>query len=83
MLYNITVKSAVKALDKPAGFVMDIVDKADVLTIRVYEDDILNLTLPQRIKAMEYLNSVEEVIKSYNIPCYIEGAKGAPPRRRV
>lgn len=78
MMYSIAIKKEIKQITKPPGFVMDVIDKGDHLTLRVYEDEIMNLDFTSRLKAMNYLTTVEEVIKSHGIQCYSEGAKGVP-----
>ena len=80
MKYNVVVKRQLRSVTKPPGFTMDVVDKGDHVTLRVYEDEIKNLTIQERIKAMEYLTTVEDILKANGITCYSEGASGGPRR---
>lgn len=82
-LYTEQIKKAVQKINKPPGFVCDFVDKGDHLTLRVYEDDIHNLDFQGRLKAMEYLTTVQQVIMSFGVQCYAEGAKGGRPAIRT
>jgi hypothetical protein len=80
LLYTELMRREIHSLQKPPGFVMDVVDKGDHLTLRVYQNEILNLKHFERLAAMAYLNTVEGLIKNYNVNCYIEGAPGDPRR---
>ena len=80
MIYTLEMRKAVHSIQKPPGFACDIIDKDDHIALRVYEDDIHNLSFTQRLKAMEYLTQVEDIVKTFGVQCYSEGAKGARPR---
>lgn len=80
-LYSEEMARAIRRLDKPVPFTMDVVDKGDHLALRVYEDEILNLGLPDRIRVMDYVTTCQRVIESFGVQCITEGAKGEPGRR--
>ena len=78
MLYTDEVKKAVHSVPKPVPVAVHVVEYPDHLRLRVYENQILNLATPERIKVMEFLNMLEQVVKSFGIQCVPEGVKGDP-----
>ena len=55
------------------GLVMDIRGMPNFLCVAVYQENILEYNDFQREAIMEYLIMVREVIRSYGVPCEIQG----------
>ena len=79
--YDKTMAKAVRSIPKPLKFVMDIVEHKEYTEIRVYENDLLQLNDSKRVQAMEYLNKVDTLLKSFGLKSFIGGVSGDPPRR--
>lgn len=79
--YDRTMAKAVRSIPKPLKFAMDIVEHKEYTEIRVYENDLLQLNDSKRVQAMDYLNKVDVLLKSFGLKSFIGGAPGDPPRR--
>lgn len=79
-LYTEPMAKAMRSVQKPVAVTVDVVDKGDHLALRVYEDEVLNCSEPDRIRLMSYLSDVEKVIESFGVQCVVEGAKGGRGR---
>lgn len=72
--YDIDMAKAIRRIKKPVkGLVMDIRGLPDFLAVSVYEENIMEYNETQRMAIMEYLVTVREVIRSYGVPCEIQG----------
>ena len=82
IFYNADMAKAVRRVKKPVrGLVMDIRGLPKFLCVSVYEENILEYSDSQRESIMEYLIMVREVIRSYGVPCEIQGFKYNRDRR--
>jgi hypothetical protein len=80
--YDIDMAMAVRRIKKPVrGLVMDIRGLPEFLCVSVYEENIMEYSDSQREAIMEYLIMVREVIRSYGVPCEIQGFKYNEDRR--
>lgn len=52
-----------------------------LLTIRVYEDQVLAMNDGQRQDVLEYLESMKQMLVTLGYKAGLEGAKGEPPSR--
>lgn len=74
--YDIEMAKAVRRIKKPVkGLVMDIRGLPDFLAVSVYEENIMEYNETQRMAIMEYLIVVRDLIRSYGVPCEIQGFK--------
>lgn len=72
--YSIDMARAVRRLKPPVkGLVMDIRGLPDFLAISVYEENIMEYNETQRMEIMAYLITVRDLIRSYGVPCEIQG----------
>jgi hypothetical protein len=70
---------AIRKIKKPVkGLVMDIKGLPNFLAVTVYEENILEYNDNQREAIMGYLILVRDVIRSYNVPCELNGEKYLP-----
>lgn len=73
---------AVRRIKQPVkGLVMDIRGLPQFLAVSVYEENIMEYNDGQREAIMEYLIMVREVIRSYGVPCEIQGFSYNADRR--
>lgn len=80
--YDIDMAKAVRRVKKPVrGLVMDIRGLPEFLCVSVYEENIMEYSDSQREAIMEYLIMVREVIRSYGVPCEIQGFSYNEDRR--
>lgn len=79
--YDKTMAKAVRSIPKPLKFAMDIVEHKEYTEIRVYENDLMQFNDSRRVQAMEYLNKVDTLLKSFGLKSFIGGSHGDPPRR--
>lgn len=80
--YDIDMAKAVRRIKKPVkGLVMDIRGLPEFLAVSVYEENIMEYNDSQREAIMEYLIMVREVIRSYGVPCEIQGFSYNKDRR--
>lgn len=59
-----------------------IVEWPNMLTIRVWENNIMKYRPEQYLNILEYLELVKKTLRSFNVSCEIEGVKGDPPTKR-
>lgn len=72
--YNLDMAKAIRRIKKPVkGLVMDIRGLPEFLCVAVYEENIMEYSDSQREAIMEYLIMVREIIRSYGVPCEIQG----------
>lgn len=80
--YDIDMAKAIRRIKKPVkGLVMDIRGLPDFLAVSVYEENIMEYNETQRMAIMDYLVTVREVIRSYGVPCEIQGFSYNKDRR--
>lgn len=73
LMYTKAMQDAWKKIKKPFLFRVAIVEYPDALFVRVYENEIMEFNEGQRVKIMEYLESVRMTIASFGVQCHIEG----------
>lgn len=72
--YDIDMARAVRRVKVPVkGLIMDIRGLPQFLAVSVYEENIMEYNETQRMQIMEYLITVRDVIRSYGVPCEIQG----------
>jgi hypothetical protein len=82
--YNLQIKKALTAVKPPyKGIQYAVVEYPNMLTIRVYEDNIMEFSVDQRVNILEYLELLQHVVRSFGVDCELEGAAGSVPRRRI
>lgn len=75
--YNLEMAKAVRKIKKPyKNLVVDIMARPNYIAVVIYEDQVMEFEVDQRVNIMEYLMMVRDVIQSYNVRCELEGAKG-------
>lgn len=57
-----------------------IVEYPDALFVRVYENEIMEFSEGDRVKIMDYLETVRKTLESYGVQAHIEGVAGDAPR---
>ena len=73
---------AVRRIKQPVkGLVVDVRGLPQFLAVSVYEENIMEYNDGQREAIMEYLIMVREVIRSYGVPCEIQGFSYNKDRR--
>lgn len=79
--YTNEMRKAVQLLKPPyRGLIIDIVEFPDYLAIRVYENQIMSMSVAQQVSVMEYLQLLRTTIEAYGVTCHFDGAAGDPPR---
>jgi len=63
------IKAPVKRLT------VDVVTHPDYLGLRVYEDEVMEYDVNDRMNIMEYLLMLKKIVDSFGVRCEIEGAK--------
>jgi hypothetical protein len=53
----------------------EIVDMGDWLAVRVFEKQIMEFEVDQRVNIMEYLEKLRSLIESYGIKCDVTGVR--------
>lgn len=82
VLYD-DIAKAVRQLKPPVKeLTVDIVTHPDYLSLRVYEDEIMQYEINQRADIMQYLLLMREVVQAYGVRCEIDGGKHVPRKRR-
>lgn len=72
---------ALRKVKKPyKDLVVDVMARPNYLALVVYENNIMEYEVDQRVNIMEYLLMMREVIQSYGVRCELEGAKGSVRR---
>ena len=80
--YDESMARAVRRIKPPVrGLVMDIRGLPQFLAVSVYEENILEYNETQRMEIMEYLITVRDLIRSYGVPCEIQGFQYNKDRR--
>lgn len=79
------VKRVVRSREKPYDFAIATVVYPDgLITLRIYEDEIMSFEDEQRANILLHLEMVQNDIRNtLGLRCELEGVIGKPPRRRV
>jgi hypothetical protein len=76
ILYD-DIAKAIRQIKPPVKrLTVDVVTHPDYLGLRVYEDEIMEYDVTQRMNIMEYLLMLKKIVDSFGVRCEIEGAKG-------
>jgi len=82
IIYSLDMAQAVRRIKQPVkGLVVDVRGLPQFLAVSVYEENIMEYNDGQREAIMEYLIMVREVIRSYGVPCEIQGFSYNADRR--
>jgi hypothetical protein len=74
VFYSKEMASKLRELKKPASnLVMDIVKYPEFLAIRLYEDNFGQYDGSMKLKVIEYVEMVKNIIESYGVRCELEG----------
>lgn len=80
--YTNSMAKKVRELGLPVkDFGYTIVEYPEFLTVRVYENNVLQYSDEQRAAIMAFLLKVRETLESFGVRCEIEGVQGDIPRR--
>jgi hypothetical protein len=76
--YNLEMAKAIRKIKPPyKNFKVDVKAMPEWLALVIYEDEILEFSVDQRVNIMEYLMLLRDVIQSYGVRCELEGRKYA------
>jgi hypothetical protein len=82
VLYD-DIAKAIRQLKSPVKeLTVDIVTHPEFLSLRVYEDEIMQYEINQRADIMQHLLLMREIVQAFGVRCEIDGGKVAPRRRR-
>jgi hypothetical protein len=82
VLYSDIAKS-IRQLKSPVKeLTVDIVTHPEYLSLRVYEDEIMQYEINQRADIMQYLLLVRDIVQSYGVRCEIDGGKSVPRSKK-
>lgn len=78
--YTPSIQKIFKTMKAPyPGFVVDIVEFPDYLSLRVYKGNIESFSDNHKVALAEYLFKLRDAIRS-EVNCHIEGVEDEPPR---
>lgn len=75
MIYTAAMKRDVHSLKPPHDFTIDIVEydmKPPFLSIRFYESQWVYYSETERLKCLEYIQKVREILTGYGVPVTLE-----------
>ena len=82
VLYD-DIAKAIRQLKCPVKHLtVDIVTHPDFLSLRVYENEVMEYEINQRADIMQYLLMMRDVVQSFGVRCEIDGGKDAPRKKR-
>lgn len=82
VLYD-DIAKAIRQVKVPVkNLTVDIVTHPDYLSLRVYEDEVMQYEVDKRSDIMKYLLLVRDLIQSFGVRCEIDGGKNVPRKRR-
>jgi hypothetical protein len=78
------VRKTVRSAKKPyGGFNVAIVTYPDgLITLRIYEDQIMEFSEDQRANILLYLEKVQQAVRDLGLRCEMEGVNGKPGGKR-
>jgi hypothetical protein len=78
--YTPEVRRVFKGIKCPyPGFIVDIVEWPNTLTLRVYRPNVEDFSQGQKVALAEYLYRLRDAIRETGTKCEIEGVENAPP----
>lgn len=82
IFYNLDMAKNIRKIKKPyKDLIVDVMARPNYLALVVYEENIMQYEVDQRVNIMEYLLMMREVIESYGVRCELEGATGNARRK--
>jgi len=82
VLYN-DIAKAIRQLKPPVkNLTVDIVTHPDFLSLRVYENEVMEYEINQRADIMQYLLMMRDVVQAFGVRCEIDGDKNVPRKKR-
>jgi metal-sulfur cluster biosynthetic enzyme len=82
VLYD-DIAKAIRQLPKPVKeLTLDVVLHPEWLSLRIYEEEIMQYDIDQRADIMQYLLLMREVVQSFGVRCEIDGGKYVPRKRK-
>lgn len=76
IFYNVEMARKIREIKAPyKNLTIDIRARPNWLAVVVYENEIMQYEVDQRVNIMEYLMMIREVIQSYGVRCELEGIK--------
>jgi hypothetical protein len=82
VLYD-DIAKAIRQLKPPVKkLTVDIVTHPDFLSLRIYEDEVMEYEINQRADIMQYLLLMREIVQSFGVRCEIDGDKNVPRKKR-
>ena len=77
VFYNKEMATKIRELAKPVnGLQMDIVKYPEFLAIRLYEDNFIQYDGSAKVKVIEYIEMVKNILESYGVRVELEGKPG-------
>lgn len=82
VLYD-DIAKAIRQLKPPVkSLTVDVVTHPDYLSLRVYEEEIMQYEIDKRADIMQYLLLMRKIVESFGVRCEIDGGKYIPRRRK-
>jgi hypothetical protein len=82
IFYNVEMAKVIRNIKPPyKGIVVDIRARPNYLALTVYEENIMEFSVDQRVNIMEWLLLIRSTIQSYGVRCELEGATGNVRRK--
>jgi len=77
VFYNKEMATKIRQLQRPVpGLEMDIVKYPEFLAIRLYEDNFAQYDGSAKVKVIEYIEMVKNILESYGVRVELEGKPG-------
>jgi hypothetical protein len=74
--YNLQMAKAIREIKPPyKGLLVDVRARPDWLALVIYEHNIMEYDVDQRVNIMENLLMMRSVIESYGVRCELEGIR--------
>ena len=82
VLYS-DIAKAIRELKPPVKrLTVDIVTHPEYLSLRVYEDEIMEYDINKRADIMQHLLLMRSVVESFGVRCEIDGGKRVPRSKK-
>ena len=82
VLYD-DIAKAIRQLKPPVKkLTVDIVTHPDFLSLRIYENEVMEYEINQRADIMQYLLMMRDVVQAFGVRCEIDGGKNVPRKKR-
>lgn len=86
MIYTPKIKKEVHSIPVPANFVMDIIEydfTPPFIGLRFYESHWRHMSDKERLKCINYMTKVKNIIESYNIKVTIDPVYDVPGGQKL